>query len=244
MQRAVLNAELHYSEVEPLSDKLLRWFEARRESAVIQLLRQHAIATTDVGDELVKAIDLAAEGKYREMNTAYERQRQKEIEADALRRKVMQELAKAELPLADRGDMMRLARRIDLVTDWSHEAVRILVLIRLSEMPKEMKDASSKMGRTVRDCIWALRRCLEKLADRDIDESLRLAEQVERIEEQVDDQYQQARQLLLSLDRSTNVGAAILLSEFLDSVENTSDRCEDTCDQVRVIAVRTREKAK
>ena len=96
----------------------------------------------------------------------------------------------------------------------------------------------------MRDCIWALRRCLEKLADRDIDESLRLADEVERIEEEVDDHYQKARQLLLSLDRSTNMGAAILLSEFLDSVENTADRCEDTCDQVRVIAVRTREKAR
>lgn len=225
-----------------LSEKLLRWFESRRETAVIKLLRQHAIATTDVGDELVKAIDLAIVGKNTELKTAFDRQKQKEIEADSLRRNVMQELAKGELPLADRGDMMRLARRIDLVTDWSHEAVRILVLFKMSEMPKDIQEAALKMCKTVRECIWALRRCLEKLADRDIDETLRLAEQVERIEEQVDDLYQQARGLLLSLDRSTNIGAAILLSQFLDSVENTADRCEDTCDQVRVIAIRTREK--
>lgn len=225
-----------------LSEKLLRWFESRRETAVIHLLRQHAIATTDVGDDLVKAIDLAIAGKYPELKTAYERQKQKEIEADALRRKVMQELAKGELPLADRGDMMRLARRIDLVTDWSHEAVRILVLFKIAEMPKDMQEAALRMCKTVRECIWTLRKCLEKLADKDMDESLRLAEQVERIEEQVDDQYQQARLLLLSLDKSTNIGSAILLSQFLDSVENTADRCEDTCDQVRVIAVRTREK--
>jgi predicted phosphate transport protein (TIGR00153 family) len=228
--------------VDALSERLLRWFESRRETAVIQLLRQHAVATTDVGDDLVKAIELAIAGKYPELKTAFERQKQKEIEADALRRKVMQELAKGELPLADRGDMMRLARRIDLVTDWSHEAVRILVLFKISEMPKDMQEAALRMCKTVRECIWALRKCLEKLADRDIDESFRLADQVERIEEQVDDQYQQARILLLNLDNSIKVGAAILLSEFLDSVENTADRCEDTCDQVRVIAIRTREK--
>jgi len=228
--------------VESLGEKLLRWFESRRETTVIQLLRQHAIATTDVGDDLMKAMEMAIAGRHRELKAAYERQKQKEIEADALRRKVMQELAKGELPLADRGDMMRLARRIDLVTDWSHEAVRILVLFKIAEMPKDIQEAALRMCKTVRECIWALRRCLEKLADRDIDESLRLADQVERIEEQVDDQYQQARLLLLNLDRSINVGSAILLSQFLDSVENTSDRCEDTCDQVRVIAIRTHEK--
>jgi predicted phosphate transport protein (TIGR00153 family) len=229
--------------VEALSDKLARWFETRREIAVVQLLRQHVIATTDVGDELVRAIDVAIEGKYDDLRKALVRQKQKEQEADALRRKVIDELAKGELPLADRGDMMRLARRIDMVTDWAHEAVRVLVLIRISEMPKDMRDCASKMGHTVSECIWTLRKCIEKLADRDIDEAMALADKVERIEEQVDDQYQEARILLLALDKSTNVGAVILLNQFLDAVENTADRCEETCDQVRVIAVRTRQKA-
>jgi len=229
--------------VDALSEKLLRWFEARREIAAVRLLRQHAIATTDVADDLVKAVDSAREGKEGELRAAYERQKQKEVEADSLRRDIMQELAKGELPLADRGDLMRLARRIDLVTDWSHEAVRILVLFKMWEMSKEVGESASRMCRTVRECAWTLRRCIEKLADKSIDESVNLADQVERIEEEVDDQYQQARSLLLTLDRTTNVGAAILLGEFLDAVENVADRCEDTCDQVRVIAVRTRQRA-
>jgi uncharacterized protein Yka (UPF0111/DUF47 family) len=33
------------------------------------------------------------------------------------------------------------------------------------------------------------------------------------------------------------VGSMILLAEFLGAIENTADRCEDTCDQVRVMAV-------
>lgn len=226
-----------------LSEKLLRWFEARREIAAIRLLRRHAVATTDVADELVKAIDFANNGKESEMKAAYERQKQKEIEADSLRRDIMQELAKGELPLADRGDLMRLARRIDLVTDWSHEAVRILILFKISEMSEEIKKSALKMCQTVRECTWILRKCLEKLADKNIDESMDLADQVERIEEEVDNQYQQARSLLLTLDSSTNIGASILLSEFLDAVENVADRCEDTCDQVRVIAVRARQRA-
>ncbi|MBO3803615.1 MAG: DUF47 family protein [Candidatus Brockarchaeota archaeon] len=229
--------------MDALSEKILRWFEARREISAVRLLRRHAIATTDVADDLVKAVESAREGKEGDLKAAYERQKQKEVEADALRREIMQELSKGELPLADRGDLMRLARRIDLVTDWSHEAVRILVLFNMSRMPREIGESASRMCHTVRECAWTLRRCIEKLADKSIEESMSLADKVERIEEEVDDQYQQARSLLLELDGSTNVGAAILLGEFLDAVENVADRCEDTCDQVRVIAVRTRQRA-
>jgi len=53
--------------VDALSEKLLRWFEARREIAAVRLLRQHAIATTDVADDLVKAVDSAKEGKEGEL---------------------------------------------------------------------------------------------------------------------------------------------------------------------------------
>jgi len=43
----------------------------------------------------------------------------------------------------------------------------------------------------------------------------------------------------LKLDYSKiNPGEAILLSQLLDAVENVADWCENTVDQVRVVAVR------
>jgi uncharacterized protein Yka (UPF0111/DUF47 family) len=33
------------------------------------------------------------------------------------------------------------------------------------------------------------------------------------------------------------IGQAILLSEFMDALETITDRCEDSCDEVRAIAV-------
>jgi uncharacterized protein Yka (UPF0111/DUF47 family) len=67
---------------------------------------------------------------------------------------------------------------------------------------------------------------------------LKAADQVERLEEKVDKLYQTARSNLVDIKTNgIRVGSVILLAQFVEAIENTSDRCEDTCDQVRVMAV-------
>jgi uncharacterized protein Yka (UPF0111/DUF47 family) len=75
-----------------------------------------------------------------------------------------------------------------------------------------------------------------------LEESLKEADEVERLEEKVDKLYQEARGGLKDIESNveTNViqvGSIILLTQFLDYVEQTADSCEDTCDQARVMAV-------
>jgi uncharacterized protein Yka (UPF0111/DUF47 family) len=74
--------------------------------------------------------------------------------------------------------------------------------------------------------------------DKKVEEALDAADKVERLEEETDDLYRNARGQLseLTSDQFT-VGQVILLAEFMDAVENIADRCEDVCDQARVIAV-------
>ncbi|MEM3047497.1 MAG: DUF47 family protein, partial [Candidatus Bathyarchaeia archaeon] len=96
-----------------------------------------------------------------------------------------------------------------------------------------------KMAEVVRECTLKLDDCIAKLVDRRIPESLQAADQVEAYEEEVDRLYQEARGLISKLDVGgrLTVGSIILLAQLMDAIENTADRCEDTCDQVRVIAV-------
>ena len=75
-------------------------------------------------------------------------------------------------------------------------------------------------------------------ASYEYDDSLKAADEVERLEEKVDDLHQKARSYLSDIKSDgIHVGSIILLGEFIDAIENTADRCEDTCDQVRVMAV-------
>jgi uncharacterized protein Yka (UPF0111/DUF47 family) len=79
---------------------------------------------------------------------------------------------------------------------------------------------------------------VQKLVDGAVEDALRATDEVERLEEKVDKLYQGARSNLKDIQTNgIRVGAIILLSQFTEAIENTADRCEDSCDQVRVMAV-------
>jgi len=202
------------------------------------LVLEHSKMTTITVEQLSNCIQNAIQGKKEELKRNFDLLEEKEREADALRRRIIEELARGELPTDERVGLMRLGRQIDWITDWAHEAGRILVLFDLSVMPKQIQEVVVEMCSTVMDGTLKVAYCVQKLIDGGVDESLKAADEVERHEEKVDKLYQKARSNLNNI--KTNgiyVGSIILLSQFVDAIENTADRCEDTCDQVRVMAV-------
>jgi uncharacterized protein Yka (UPF0111/DUF47 family) len=87
-------------------------------------------------------------------------------------------------------------------------------------------------------CTVKVAECVQKLIDGEIEDSLRAADEVERLEEQVDKLHQKARGNLTGIPTNgVRVGSIILLAQFFEAMENTADHCEDSCDQVRVMAV-------
>jgi predicted phosphate transport protein (TIGR00153 family) len=214
------------------------WLSARRTVKAMALVGEHAKMTTSAVELLSKCIQNAIDNKSDELQRSFNYLEEKEREADSLRRKIIEELALGELPADERVGLMRLGRQIDWITDWAHEASRILVLFDLSQMPKHTKDVVLEMCSAVTDCTIKVTDCIQKLMDGKLNESLEAADDVERIEEKVDKLYQKARSNLKDIQTNgIHVGSIILLAQFLDAIENTSDRCEDSCDQARVMAV-------
>jgi predicted phosphate transport protein (TIGR00153 family) len=214
------------------------WLTARRTVKAMGLVLEHSKMTTLAVELLRNCIQNGIDGKKEDLRRNFELLHLKEQEADSLRRLIIEELARGELPTDERRGLMRLGRQIDWITDWTHEAGRILVLFDLFRMPKRVQDVIVDMCGTVEECTVKVAESVAKLMDGEIQQSLQAADGVERLEEKVDDLYQNARGNLndMKID-GTNVGSMILLSEFLEAIENTADRCEDTCDQVRVMAV-------
>jgi len=214
------------------------WLAARRTVKAMGLVLEHSKMTTLTVEQLSRCIQKAIEGKKQELQRNFELLEEKEREADGLRRRIIEELARGELPTDERAGLMRLGRQIDWITDWSHEASRVLVLFELSQMPKQIQAMIVEMCSTVTECTVKVAGCVQKLMDGDLDESLKAADQVERLEEKVDALHQKARSFLKDIKTDgIGVGSVILLDQFLEAIENTADRCEDTCDQVRVMAV-------
>jgi predicted phosphate transport protein (TIGR00153 family) len=212
--------------------------KTRRKVLSISMVLEHSQATVMAIEQLDRCIGFALAGKRDDLLRSFDILQLKEKEADLLKRKIIGELAKGDLPISEREDLMRLARQTDDVIDWINETGRILVEFNLKDMPEDVKKTTIEMAQTIKSCVIKLDDCIEKLTNKEFQDALKAADEVERLEERQDGLYQQARRSIAGLKTDTvEIGQAILLSDFMDALETITDRCEDSCDEVRVIAV-------
>ena len=214
------------------------WLKTRRKVLAISMILEHSKATVMAIEQLDRCINFALQGKREDLVRSFDILQVKEKEADLLKRRIISELAKGDLPVSEREDLMRLARQTDDVIDWINETGRILVEFSLKDMSDDIKKITVDISQVITSCVIKLDDCIEKLTNREFQDALKAADEVERLEEQMDGLYQMARRFISGLKTETvEIGQAILLSEFMDALETITDRCEDSCDEVRVIAV-------
>lgn len=216
--------------------ELIKWFEKRKEKKALETVQGHLALTTRIVEDLQKAIGAAVQREEGKMQRIIRRVANGEREGDVLRRKVMDDVSKGELPPVDRADLMDLVKRVDMVADWSRESTRILGAIPMEQVPAPIKDEFMEMVQSVKECAVSLQKCVNKMM-RKPEEALQAADAVEREEEKVDDIHEKAR-ILLGKAGLQNAGVAVLVGQLFEAIEMIADSCEDACDQVRVITVR------
>lgn len=226
-----------------MSKKLSRWYKKRREEKAKEMIREHMALVVTIAEEFLKAIKNAVKGDRREVRKSHRIISMTEKEADVMRKKIIDELARGELAPTDRADLMRLARRVDWTADGIHESSRILVVMlpKIEEvwsLSTPLKELCIKMAALSLESAKHLLESVNKMMIGDVEKMLNLSDQVERIEEDVDSLYEEARKEFLKLNETKIApGIMVIFSQFLDHLENTSDRQEHVCDQIRAIAV-------
>ena len=221
-----------------MSRRLFGWFAPKRGHKVLEMVEDHLELTQNAVNSLYDMVEAAADCDSDQCKISYMSLTEMEMQADELRRSMVEELTEGEMFPEERDDLMELVRAVDWIADWSKEAGRILNSIPFEKAPDEMKVATMNMVRANVDCVKALTQCIRALP-RDSGKALTLANQVEMLEENIDDLYGEARKLFASLEfPGFTTGALILLNEFLDALETVADWCENTADIVRAIAVR------
>lgn len=216
--------------------ELIKWFEKRRETKALETVKKHLALTTEIVEDLEKAIKAAVNNDPKELQNRVQRVTTSEKEADTLRRKVMDELSKGELAPADRADLMDLVKRLDMIADWSRESTRILGATPMQHVPTSIRNQFIEMISGVKQCTILAQKCVNKMMTKP-EEALQAADAVEREEEKVDDFHEKAR-ILLGKEDFPRAGTAVLVSQLFEALEMIADACEDVCDQVRVIVVR------
>jgi uncharacterized protein len=223
-----------------LSKKLFGWFAPSRGEDVLGMAEKHLELTKNAVRELYGMVDAAAMCDREKCQRHYMSVSRMEMEADELRRGMVDALTKSEMFPEERDDLMELVRAVDWIADWSKEAGRILNIVQLDKAPPEMREAALNMVKADADCVAVLEECL-KMAYKNPSEAVNLANKVELLEEDTDELYSQARKHLATLEfKGWTMGSLILLNEFLDALETIADWCENTADIVRGISVRTR----
>lgn len=199
-------------------------------------MQRHLALTMTAVEDLERAVKASVNLNDKETKAAIDRVISSEREADMLRRSVMTELSGGELPSTDREDLMHLMKRVDMVADLCRESTRVLSAISMKEVPDSLREAAVKMAEGVKECAAALRRAISRMAEKP-EEALKAADEVERLEEKVDELFENSRRLL-GREENLRVGTAILMNELYESIETAADWCEDACDQLRVIIIR------
>jgi predicted phosphate transport protein (TIGR00153 family) len=221
-----------------MAKRLFNWFTPKRGDKVLEMVEEHLELTQNAVNDLYRMVEASSTFREKETRTFFESVSRLEMQADQLRRRMVEELTRSEMFPEERDDLMELVRAVDWVADWSKEAGRILVLIPFDKAPQEMKQAAQNLCKANVDCVTVLARCVKVVLEDPV-EALNLANEVEVLEEEIDELYSVARGHLALLDfEGYTCGALILLSQFLDALETIADWCENTADVARAIAVR------
>lgn len=221
-----------------MSRRLFGWFAPKRGEKVLEMVEKHLELTKNAVISLHQMVEKAAECDEEECKLAFLNVSKMEMQADELRRDMVEELTKGEMFPEERDDLMELVRAVDWIADWSKEAGRILTSIPFDKAPDEIKKETMNMVKANVDCVEVLSKAIEILP-KDPAEALNLADEVEMLEETIDDLYGEIRSYFATLSfPEFSTGSLILLNEFFDAIETIADWCENTADIVRAIAVR------
>lgn len=207
---------------------------ARRRSRTLDLAFKQMTEAIDTVVELENAVKAISKGQREEVEKRLERLFLIEVEVDALRRSVLEELTSSGLPPRDREDLINMVKRLDSVADHVKDSARNIQVLIHAAVPSEMWNAYVEMAKDTVECAKALHRCLEKLGDAPT-EARELTKRVDEMEGKVDEDYLRTKTLFLKYSREVDTAVLLFLKDLLEAMEHIADTCDDTADYVRIL---------
>ena len=168
----------------------------------------------------------------------YDKVFQNENAADDIKREILRELSRGVIHPLDREYVVRLVLTIDDVAAYAKAtARRLLISVNLGySLGSQILDLLSQMVARLEQASELLIKALDALVSNP-HEALSIADNIERLEEEVDDIRMQALEAVFKACREHPADWCLIAKDVVDSMENAVDRAEDSADMVRLIAV-------
>jgi len=220
-----------------LSDRLLSWFEKRRQNKTLILAQHQMTKAIDSISELESSIQAFCSGEIEEAKIRIAKLFQDQVEIDSLRRAVYDELTKGELPPKYREDLKSLVGRLDRMADFVKDSARsIKILIEAdASVPKEILDLNQEIAKNLVECVQCLNKSIEMLGSKPA-EAKELALKVDYSEGIIDEAHLNLKIIFIKNKDRVNAPTLMVLKDLADSMEQIADMCADTADYVRTLS--------
>lgn len=220
-----------------MGSSMWSWLGRRVEAEVLEIALKHARKVVEAAAAAEKLFREYASGNAPASEAARAEVFRAESEADDVKREAIRLMSEGLIHPIDREELIRLILTVDDVAAYLKGAARRAGMVGPELIDEGVRALAAEMASRVRAQAEKLYTAVEVIR-RDPKKALTLADEVERIEEEVDEVRAQALAKVLEFcDRCERMSACIIAKEIVDSIENASDRCEDSADVIRSIAL-------
>jgi predicted phosphate transport protein (TIGR00153 family) len=216
------------------------WFSKRRESNVMDGVKEHILKVLDTCEEMEKAIASILQKDEANARQAIERLYKDEKAADNIEITLNENLAIGDLEAKEREDLMHLVKRLDHIADWTKSAMRNIEIIidAKIEVPEKVWKNIQTLGHSVVEAARETKLAMDFLGQDD-QRFLVHHGNVDRIEHEIDDLYFAAKKNLM-MSMSLDPRVMFVMRDIIHGLENAADNCKEAVDLMHIIQTANR----
>ena len=215
--------------------KYTMWFAKRRESNVMDGVKEHILKVLDACEEMDKVIFAVLEKDDNSAKQAIERLYKDEKAADNIEVRLNEDLAIGDLEPKEREDLMHLVKRVDHIANWVKTAARnIDVIIEAEiEVPEKVWKNIQHLSHRVTAAAKEVKLCMDYLGE-DNEKFIEHQRNVEKIEHEIDDLYFEVKKNLM-MSMSLDPRVMFVMRDIIHSLENAADNCKESADLMHIL---------
>ncbi len=174
-------------------------------------------------------------GDVKDIQASLERMRTAEEEVENLRRKITREVAEIGSLMVYREDVLRAAYLMDDIAGYISGVAFRLANMKITSLKKGKFDEDLKqlIGMVV-DTIFKLNEMARALSINPVS-TIELAQDVQRLERQVDARYRAI--IIKALNEISVTKDLLLLKDAIEGIEGMADKCQETSDSLTILAL-------
>lgn len=217
------------------SRNIFGWIGMREEKDVLEKAKSHIEKVCETVQALDGAVNTLLDGKAEEAKQKIHVVREKEHEADNIRRALFDFLSSGVMVPTDREDLTHLIEMIDDIADWANDAGKLYSVID-EPVPEDIASRLRNQMRVTLKCVLKAKEAVSAMVT-DPKSALTLCNEVEFLEEECDDIEKDVFAITIH-NKKLSPSMLLLLHDIIASVETISDKAEDTADILRVLLVK------